>query len=146
MVTSTNQPTDQPGEYRAICLFRKLENRKKAEICKKLSIIDLKKMAKIWIQIFVLSTGVHLYVVCILPTSHYNLHLCHHGFPCNKLLTWNHCNRSAEKEEMTQMMSKKSFAKDSPLATGRPGRKIICSEKIMPLLSIQAFGKIIQLH
>ena len=33
MVTSTNQPTDQQGEYRAICLFRKLENRKKAEIC-----------------------------------------------------------------------------------------------------------------
>ena len=37
MVTSTNQPTNQPtdqqGEYRAICLFRKLENRKKAEIC-----------------------------------------------------------------------------------------------------------------
>ena len=30
---STNQLTDQPGEYRAICLFRKLENRKKAEIC-----------------------------------------------------------------------------------------------------------------
>ena len=29
----TNQPTDQQGEYRAICLFRKLENRKKAEIC-----------------------------------------------------------------------------------------------------------------
>ena len=29
----TNRPTDQPGEYRAICLFRKLENRKKAEIC-----------------------------------------------------------------------------------------------------------------
>ena len=28
-----NQPTDQQGEYRAICLFRKLENRKKAEIC-----------------------------------------------------------------------------------------------------------------
>ena len=28
-----DQPTDQPGEYRAICLFRKLENRKKAEIC-----------------------------------------------------------------------------------------------------------------
>ena len=37
MVTSTNRPTDRPtnrqGEYRAICLFRKLENRKKAEIC-----------------------------------------------------------------------------------------------------------------
>ena len=29
-----NRPTDQQGEYRAICLFRKLENRKKAEICK----------------------------------------------------------------------------------------------------------------
>ena len=29
----TNRPTDQPGEYRAICLFQKLENRKKAEIC-----------------------------------------------------------------------------------------------------------------
>ena len=29
----TNWPTDQQGEYRAICLFRKLENRKKAEIC-----------------------------------------------------------------------------------------------------------------
>ena len=29
----TDQPTDQQGEYRAICLFRKLENRKKAEIC-----------------------------------------------------------------------------------------------------------------
>ena len=28
-----NRPTDQQGEYRAICLFRKLENRKKAEIC-----------------------------------------------------------------------------------------------------------------
>ena len=28
-----DQPTDQQGEYRAICLFRKLENRKKAEIC-----------------------------------------------------------------------------------------------------------------
>ena len=37
MVTSTDQPTDRPtnrqGEYRAICLFRKLENRKEAEIC-----------------------------------------------------------------------------------------------------------------
>ena len=38
MVTSTDQPTDQrtdqqQGEYRAICLFRNLENRKKAEIC-----------------------------------------------------------------------------------------------------------------
>ena len=33
MVTSTNRPTDQQGEYNAICLFRKLENRKKAEIC-----------------------------------------------------------------------------------------------------------------
>ena len=31
----TNRPTNQPGEYRAICLFRKLENRKKAEICNK---------------------------------------------------------------------------------------------------------------
>ena len=35
MVTSTDRPTDQPtnrqGEYRAI--FRKLENRKKADIC-----------------------------------------------------------------------------------------------------------------
>ena len=30
-----DQPTDQPGKYRAICLFRKLENRKKAEICNK---------------------------------------------------------------------------------------------------------------
>ena len=29
----TNQPTDQQSEYRAICLFRKLETRKKAEIC-----------------------------------------------------------------------------------------------------------------
>ena len=29
-----NRPTDLQGEYRAICLFRKLENRKKAEICK----------------------------------------------------------------------------------------------------------------
>ena len=29
----TDRPTDQQGEYRAICLFRKLENRKKAEIC-----------------------------------------------------------------------------------------------------------------
>ena len=29
MVTSTNRPTDQQGEYRAICLFRKLENRKR---------------------------------------------------------------------------------------------------------------------
>ena len=29
----TNRPSDQQGEYRAICLFRKLENRKKAEIC-----------------------------------------------------------------------------------------------------------------
>ena len=28
-----DQPTDQQGEYRAICHFRKLENRKKAEIC-----------------------------------------------------------------------------------------------------------------
>ena len=38
MVTSTDRPTHQPtnrqGEYRAICLFRKLGNRKKAEICK----------------------------------------------------------------------------------------------------------------
>ena len=37
MVTSTDQPTNRPtnrqGEYRAICLFRKLDNRKKAEIC-----------------------------------------------------------------------------------------------------------------
>ena len=28
-----NRPTDRQGEYRAICLFRKLKNRKKAEIC-----------------------------------------------------------------------------------------------------------------
>ena len=33
MVTSTDRPTDRKGEYREICLFRKLENRKKAEIC-----------------------------------------------------------------------------------------------------------------
>ena len=35
MVTSTNRPTNRQGEYRAICLFRKLENRKKAENCNK---------------------------------------------------------------------------------------------------------------
>ena len=29
----TDQPTNRQGEYRAICLFWKLENRKKAEIC-----------------------------------------------------------------------------------------------------------------
>ena len=29
----TNRQTDRQGEYRAVCLFRKLENRKKAEIC-----------------------------------------------------------------------------------------------------------------
>ena len=28
-----NRPTNRQGEYRAICLFRKLDNRKKAEIC-----------------------------------------------------------------------------------------------------------------
>ena len=33
MVTSADRPTNRRGEYRAICLFRKLENRKKAEIC-----------------------------------------------------------------------------------------------------------------
>ena len=33
MVTSTNRPTNRQGEYRAICLFWKLKNRKKAEIC-----------------------------------------------------------------------------------------------------------------
>ena len=44
MVTSTNQPTDRQGEYRAICLFRKLENRKKAEICK-----NQKAQTKWWI-------------------------------------------------------------------------------------------------
>ena len=37
----TDQPTDQQGEYRAICLFRKLENRKKAEICNKTQIVDV---------------------------------------------------------------------------------------------------------
>ena len=36
-----NQPTDRQGEYRAICLFRKLENRKKAEICKYSRLIDV---------------------------------------------------------------------------------------------------------
>ena len=34
-----NRPTDRQGEYRAICLFRKLENRKKAEICNRQSLI-----------------------------------------------------------------------------------------------------------
>ena len=34
----TNRPTDQQGEYRAICLFRKLENRKKEEICNRMNI------------------------------------------------------------------------------------------------------------
>ena len=29
----TDQPTNQQGEYRVICLFQKLQNRKKAEIC-----------------------------------------------------------------------------------------------------------------
>ena len=29
----TDRPTNRQGEYRAICLFRKLENRRKAEIC-----------------------------------------------------------------------------------------------------------------
>ena len=29
MVTLTDRPTNRQGEYRAICLFRKLENRKK---------------------------------------------------------------------------------------------------------------------
>ena len=47
MVTSTNRPTDRPtnrqGEYRAICLFRKLENRKKAEICNFNSFSDKNK-------------------------------------------------------------------------------------------------------
>ena len=28
-----DRPTNGQGEYRAICLFRKLGNRKKAEIC-----------------------------------------------------------------------------------------------------------------
>ena len=28
-----DRPTNRQGEYRAICLFRKLGNRKKAEIC-----------------------------------------------------------------------------------------------------------------
>ena len=28
-----DQLTDRQGEYRAICLFRKLQNRKEAEIC-----------------------------------------------------------------------------------------------------------------
>ena len=37
MVTSTDQP--RQGEYRAICLFRKLENRKKAEICNKIVVL-----------------------------------------------------------------------------------------------------------
>ena len=36
MVTSTDRPTNRQGEYRAICHFRKLENRKKAEICNSL--------------------------------------------------------------------------------------------------------------
>ena len=50
MVTSTNRPTDRPtnrqGEYRAICLFRKLENRKKAEICKNQNSSHVRKMQK----------------------------------------------------------------------------------------------------
>ena len=29
----TDRPTNRPGEYRAICLFWKLEDRKRAEIC-----------------------------------------------------------------------------------------------------------------
>ena len=33
----TDQPTDRQGEYGAICLFRKLENKKKAEICNKVN-------------------------------------------------------------------------------------------------------------
>ena len=32
MVTSTNRPTNRQGEYRAICLFRKLENRNKDKL------------------------------------------------------------------------------------------------------------------
>ena len=32
-IEKINGHVDRQGEYRAICLFRKLENRKKAEIC-----------------------------------------------------------------------------------------------------------------
>ena len=42
----TNQPTDRQGEYRAICLFRKLENRKKAEICNFLYQVDCHETSK----------------------------------------------------------------------------------------------------
>ena len=34
-IEKINGDVDRQGEYRAICLFRKLENRKKAEICNK---------------------------------------------------------------------------------------------------------------
>ena len=36
-----DRPTDQQGKYSGICLSRKIENRKKAEICKQLPSISL---------------------------------------------------------------------------------------------------------
>ena len=81
--------------------------------------IDLKKLQRSGSRSFSCPrTGVHLYVVRTIPPSPYNLHLCHHGFAkgwpetliwisCNKLLTWNHCSRSAEEEEDQNVVQKK---------------------------------------
>ena len=44
----TNRQTDRQGEYRAICLFRKLENRKKTEICKKRRRTERENGGSIW--------------------------------------------------------------------------------------------------
>ena len=40
-----DRPTNRQGEYRAICLFQKLENRKKAEICNNLSLVLVRRCA-----------------------------------------------------------------------------------------------------
>ena len=83
-----DQPTDQQGEYRAIYLFRKLENRKKAEICNLKHLVWL--VAPLYIEGSPLDEGVDqgllvlaslLHHRCQLFKSKFQL-LCQHQESC----------------------------------------------------------------
>ena len=71
MVTSTNRPTNRQGEYRAICLFRKLENRQKAEICNLYDIyhdyfVIIEMLGRYWLRVQLEQTSVDTEVVQVL--------------------------------------------------------------------------------
>ena len=77
MVTSTHQPTDQPtGRIQGNLPFRMLENRKKAEICKKCIICKVGRPTSFnFIREYIFSNVicrlVQLYLYCILLANQF---------------------------------------------------------------------------